>query len=110
LACVDLNTLNIRFRKNPELTYLTNAIGDGPRPLLENGGICGFGNSVLDKPFCKVRHGCPQFQSVIEQFENQPLSSDVRDKLEERLIQFLSSSDKLAGFPELLMLKRVFPF
>jgi hypothetical protein len=100
--------VNIIFRSDPlqermgpgpgalELTYLSNVNEEGPRRLAaDDGQIYAFGNSLHDKPFCKVADGCRDFEQLIKKYTNNTVTAALKDEMVEDIVQFLNSTDKL---------------
>jgi uncharacterized protein with NRDE domain len=77
--------------KEIKVQQYSNASGCNSRPENVGSGARGWGNSLLDRPYCKVNAGIARFKDIVEAYGN----TDNKGTLVQELLSLLKWKQRL---------------
>ncbi|CAG7822906.1 unnamed protein product [Allacma fusca] len=93
------------IESDPNVTYFTNNAPQEAPKNLSTIGTYGFGNSVYEKPYLKVKNGRNDLEKLMQEFP----TSDQESKLITGLLEILKSTERHYADPQLKIQAGSFP-
>jgi uncharacterized protein with NRDE domain len=82
--------------KEIKVQQYSNAAGCNSQPENVGSGARGWGNSLLDRPYCKVKAGISRFSDIVEAYGN----IEDKDILVQELLSLLKWNKRLGPIPD----------